>query len=114
MVRAIQTELDKKNPGNVNGNNSDDKNSLNGIQQVDDENDNRRIAEREMRRLEQYKMQKYLPCIKMTHCLGNKDPKDRSLGRWSGKEMICLLETTLLTSSTPQRANGPTHFLQGA
>ena len=78
VVCPIQTELDRRNPVGFNaGNGSDSENSLDGIQ-VDDENDNRRLAEREMRRLEQYKMQKYLPRLKMTHSLGNKDSK----GRW--------------------------------
>jgi hypothetical protein len=79
VVCSIQTELDRRNPVGFNaGNGSDSENSLDGIQ-VDDENDNRRLAEREMRRLEQYKMQKYLTLTYQNDTLSWQQRLDRSL-----------------------------------
>jgi hypothetical protein len=65
VVRLIQEELNSKNPITSSGVNDDDDNSLDGEIAEVDENDNRRLAEKEMCRYESFKMQKYLPKLKL-------------------------------------------------
>lgn len=78
LVRAIQDELDLKNPIVNTSVDSDSDNSLDG-DVVDLDNDNRRLAERELRRFESFKMQRYIPTLKFTRCLENIDNKGRTL-----------------------------------
>lgn len=77
VVRLIQEELDSKNPITSSGAKDDDDNSLDGEIAESDENDNRRLAEREMRRFESHKMQKYIPERKLGRKLSNVDSKGR-------------------------------------
>jgi hypothetical protein len=78
LLRAIQDELDSKNFVVPVCNDNDDDNSLDGIE-IEDDNDNRRLAEREFRRLESYKLQHYIPKLNFLRSLVNKDSKDRAI-----------------------------------
>jgi hypothetical protein len=79
VVRLIQEELNSKNPITSSGVNDDDDNSLDGEIAEVDENDNRRLAEKEMCRYESFKMQKYLPKLKLGRKLSNVDHKGRTI-----------------------------------
>jgi hypothetical protein len=74
ILRMMQDELDAKNPP-VNVDSGDD-NSLDGKITVED-NDNYRIAEKELNRFEEYKRQKYLAKLKLGRSLSNEDSRGR-------------------------------------
>jgi hypothetical protein len=77
LVTAVQDELDAKNPIPSGSAGSDDENSLDG-ERIDDDNDNRKLAEKEIRRFENFcKLQKYLSKMKYTRSLGCVDAKGR-------------------------------------
>jgi hypothetical protein len=77
IVRLIQEELDSKNPITSSGANGDDDNSLDGEIVEYEDNDNSRLAEREMRRFESFKMQKFIPKLKLSRKLSNIDANGR-------------------------------------
>lgn len=101
VVRLIQEELDSKNPITSSGAKDGDDNSLDGEIAESDENDNRRLAEREMRRFESHKMQKYIPERKLGRKLSNVDSKGRlievGVGPIKKKGKTYLPERTLPT-----------------
>ena len=77
IVRTIQTELDSKSEVVVLAtNDAESEDSLDG-EFVDEENDNRRAAEREMSRFEKFKMQRFIPKLELGRCLENEDSKGR-------------------------------------
>ena len=74
ILRAIQDDLDDKNPPmNID---SGDEDSLDG-HIVTADNDNYRLAEKELQHFEEFKRQKYQPKMRYNHCLSNTDEKGR-------------------------------------
>ena len=76
LLRAIQDELDAKNPYVLESSDSED--SLDGSLQ-DEENNNYRLALTEFRKFENFKKQKYLPELKYERSISSKDDSGRSI-----------------------------------
>lgn len=75
LLRAMQDEFDSKSPYIIPDSGSE--NSLDGSIKDGFENDNYRIAEKELRDFELYKIQKYLPKFKYDHKISGINAKGR-------------------------------------
>lgn len=84
LLRAIQDDLDAKNPIVDMTTGSDDENSLDGFVH-DDNNDNRRLAERELKKFESFKRQKYIPQLNSKRYLSGTDANGRRVEIGIGK-----------------------------